>query len=97
MDREEGKRVPVVNAMANDIKEFIVQNFLFGQVDEFPGADASLMAAGVIDSTGVLELVVFLESRFEICVEDAELVPSNLDSVTQLAEYVQRKQSDNGA
>ena len=76
-----------------EIQQFIVQNFLYGQESALPGPDESLMNAGVIDSTGVLELVGFLEGQFGIKVDDSDLVPDNLDSLNRLAEYVQRKQA----
>jgi acyl carrier protein len=76
------------------IRNFIVENFLYGQDDGF-GEDVSLLEKGIIDSTGVLELVSFLEDRFAISVEDEELVPANFDSLSRLAAYVSKKM-DNG-
>lgn len=76
-------------SIGEQVREFVVQNFLFGQ-----GAvadDASFLEAGIIDSTGVLELVGFIESTFRISVADDELVPSNLDSVAALTGFVERK------
>jgi acyl carrier protein len=61
---------------------------LFGQ-GEAP--DASLLEKGLIDSTGVLELVAFVSRKYEIVVEDEELVPANFDSVDNLAAYLERK------
>ncbi len=80
-------------AAADEIRAFLIENFLFGDAGAFPGAEDSLLDLGIIDSTGVLELVAFLEQRFEIKVEDAELVPENLDSLKQIAEYVDRKRA----
>ncbi len=73
------------------VREFIVDNFLFGQEDDQLANDTSLLQAGVIDSTGVLELVVFLEESYTIKVEDDELVPENLDSIVNLARFIQTK------
>jgi len=53
----------------------------------------SLLNKGIIDSTGVLELVGFLEESFNIQVEDAELVPENLDSVNNLVNYIEKKRA----
>jgi acyl carrier protein len=75
-----------------EVREFIVENFLFGQDDQALSDDDSLLDNGVIDSTGVLELIAFLEDRYQITVEDMELVPENLDSVSRLAGFIQRKQ-----
>ena len=58
-----------------------------------PADGESLQSKGVVDSTGVLELVEFLEREFGIQVDDADLVPANLDSVEQLAAFVARKRS----
>jgi len=55
--------------------------------------DASFLEEGIVDSTGVLELVMFVEETFNIAVEDQEIVPENFDSVGQLAAYVRRKSS----
>ena len=54
--------------------------------------DASLLDQGIIDSTGVLEVIGFLESTFNITVEDAEMLPENLDSIQRISDFVARKQ-----
>jgi acyl carrier protein len=77
--------------IASEIRAFIVSNFLFGQADRALSDEESFLENGVIDSTGVLELVAFLEQRFEISVADRELLPENLDSVNNAARFVQRK------
>lgn len=75
------------------IREFLTSTFLLSD-GEFPYADdASLMAEGVIDSTGVLELILFLEEAFGVQVADAEATPKNLDSVASIAEFVARKRA----
>ena len=75
----------------NRVRRFIAQNFYL------PGSDgltdgASLLDCGVVDSTGVLELIGFLEETFEVTVEDAEMLPDNLDSIERIATFVTRKQ-----
>lgn len=55
--------------------------------------EASLLAQGIIDSTGVLELVGFIEDSFGICVDDAEMVPQNLDSVESISSFIGRKKA----
>jgi acyl carrier protein len=75
------------------IRNFIVENFLYGQDDGF-GEEVSLLEKGIIDSTGVLELVSFIEDTFAISVEDEELVPENFDSLLRLAAYVATKMSN---
>jgi acyl carrier protein len=73
------------------IRTFVTDNFLFGQDGGKLSNDDSLIEFGVIDSTGVLQLVAFLEEEFKIRVADDEVIPQNLDSLRRLAEFVQRK------
>jgi acyl carrier protein len=73
------------------VRRFIGENFLFRDDGEAITHDASLLDAGVIDSTGVLELVCFLETRFGIEVHDDEMLPENLDSIRAISNYVSRK------
>jgi acyl carrier protein len=75
-----------------EIRQFVIQNFLFGQNGQLAD-DASFLENGIIDSTGVLELVGFLEGKFAISVEDDELVPANLDSVERVSQFIERKLS----
>lgn len=72
------------------LRTFIVENFMFGS-DEGLGDDTSFLDEGIIDSTGVLELVDFLEGEFEISVNDEELLPENLDSINNIAAYLDKK------
>lgn len=74
------------------IKTFIIENYLFGN-DEGLNDDTSFLEEGIIDSTGVLELISFLEEEFEIEVDDEELIPENLDSVNRLVVFLQKKLS----
>ena len=76
-----------------ELTEFIVMNYLFGDITRAPRDDDALVEEGIIDSTGILELIEFLESRFEIEVTEAETVPQNLGSITSLTEFVMSKQS----
>jgi len=75
------------------IRDYVTQSFLLGEKLAIDST-ASLLSNGVLDSTGVLELVTFLESEFGIQVGDAEMVPENLDSLANLAAFVQRKLGD---
>ena len=68
-----------------------VDNFLFDASEEDLGNDDSFLDQGIIDSTGVLELVEWLEDTFDIVVDDDELIPENLDSVNQLAAFIAGK------
>ena len=72
------------------IKAFIVENFLFGNDDGLKD-ETSFLEEGIIDSTGVLELVNFLEEDFEITIDDEELIPENLDSIDNVTSYLEKK------
>ncbi len=72
------------------IKEFIIDNFLFGDADGL-NDETSFLDEGIIDSTGILELVNFLEEEFSIAVDDEELIPENLDSIKNVAAYLEQK------
>lgn len=76
--------------VAGRVRAFLVDSFLLGDDDGF-GNDESLLDSGIVDSTGVMEVVSFLEESFSISVDDDELVAENLDSVERLAAFVQRK------
>jgi len=76
-----------------DIRNFILDNFMMGRDSQELTDSGSLLELGIIDSTGVLELVGFLEGKYSFEVEDSELVPENLDSVDNLIKYVGHKRS----
>jgi acyl carrier protein len=76
--------------VAAQIRSFIVTTFLFGEGDKLANAD-SLRQSGVVDSTGVLDLLAFLEERYDITVADAELVAENFDSIDKIAAFVARR------
>jgi acyl carrier protein len=75
----------------NEMRTFIADNFLFrDDIDQLAG-DQSLLAGGLIDSTGALELVAFLESRYGFEIADAEVTPENLDTIDALVAFVASK------
>lgn len=74
------------------LRQFVVQNFLFGDEKPF-GDNDSLLQNNIIDSTGILELVHHLEQTYGITVEDHELLPENLDSVDNVVSFLVRKVS----
>jgi acyl carrier protein len=78
--------------MEQKIREFLAANFFLGDDPSALSGMTSLIEAGVIDSTGVLELVGFLEEEFGIRIADEELVPENLDSIDNIVRFVERKQ-----
>ena len=73
------------------IQSYIAENFLFSDNGFNLDNDASFLDEGVVDSTGTLELVTFVEETFNVTVEDDEIVPENFDSVNNLVAYIQRK------
>jgi acyl carrier protein len=77
----------------SQIRSFIFENFLFDADEDSLGNDDSFLEQGIIDSTGVLELVDWLEETFSLKVQDEELVPENLDSVNKLSTFIIQKNS----
>lgn len=78
--------------MLGTIRKFVVDNYLFGEGGKL-GNEDSFMETGIIDSTGILELVRFLESTYKVKVADEELIPDNLDSVNKIVSFIQAKQA----
>lgn len=79
-----------MSSIENRVRDFIGQTFVVADAARL-SADQSLLAARLIDSTGVLELVGFLEEQFQIQVADDELVPENLDTIANIVAYIERK------
>ncbi|HOO47611.1 MAG TPA: acyl carrier protein [Deltaproteobacteria bacterium] len=73
------------------IIDFIKENFIMGRSDTVIDVEESLIESGIMDSTGVLELVEFLEATFNIQIEDEELVPENLETVKNIVEFLKTK------
>ena len=87
-----GRNSKAMTELKQDIRRFVVDNFLFGQ-DNGLTDDASFLEQGIIDSTGVLEFVAHLQQHYGIKIEDDELIPDNLDSVNAAAAFVERKRA----
>lgn len=79
------------------VKKFILDNFLFESDENAVGYDDSFLEKGIIDSTGVMELVSFIEEEFKVSVDDDELIPENLDTINRLAGFVKSKLESNVA
>jgi len=75
------------------LRNFILENYLFTDDPSALDNDDSFLDSGIIDSTGILELIFFLEEEFAVKVEDEEMVPRNLDSVTNVIAFLQSKTS----
>ena len=76
--------------LKDKVRTFVVENYLFGNNENLE-EKTSFLEEGIIDSTGVLELVTFLEEEFSIVVEDEELIPENLDSIYNVTAYLGKK------
>ena len=78
--------------LKSQIRGFIVENFLYGEDNENLTDQDSFLEFGLIDSTGVLELVAFVETQLGVAIKDSEMVPENLDSIDAIATFVTIKQ-----
>ena len=79
-----------MNEIRQQLRNYIIENFLFGDDKGFDDS-VSFLESGILDSTGILEVIGFLEEEFGIKVRDEELVPENLDSIVNLEGYLGRK------
>jgi len=74
-----------------NVVDFIKENFIMGRSDACIDPDESLIESGIMDSTGVLELVEFLEANYEIQIQDEELIPENLETVNNIVNFLKTK------
>jgi acyl carrier protein len=77
-------------SMQQDIREYIVDTFLFGE-DGGLQDDSSFLEEGIVDSTGIMQLVSYLQEQYRITIEDEELIPDNLDSIRKVMAFVAAK------
>lgn len=77
-------------SLQEEIRSFIVDNFLFGDAGNLNN-DSSFIREGIVDSTGILQLVEFIQEQYRVVVEDEDLIPENLDSVSKVATFVENK------
>ena len=80
-------------SIEKQVRDYIQENLLFAADATALANDDSFLEKGIIDSTGILELIFFLEQSFEIKVYDTELVPENFDSVNKIVSFVQKKKN----
>jgi acyl carrier protein len=73
------------------IRNFILENYLFTDDQSELGNDDSFLEKGIIDSTGVLEIISFLEDKFDTHIKDEEMLPENLDSVNNILQFMEGK------
>ena len=79
--------------MKKTIRQYILENLLFTEDESLLQDNDSFLDGGIIDSTGVMEIILFIEETFDIKVDDSEMLPVNLDSVDSLTAFIQRKQA----
>ena len=79
------------NSILKEVREYIIENFLLGdEEDELSDSD-SFLESGLIDSTGILEVIAFLEETYDVEIADEEMIPENLDSVERVARFIASK------
>jgi acyl carrier protein len=81
--------------LKDELRQFVTDNFMFGKPYVGFADDNSFIERGIIDSTAVMELVAFLEERYQIKLQDKDLIPENLDSINGLARYVESRLQSN--
>jgi len=81
----------MTEALCNRIRGFILENFLFTDDISAVALDDSLLERGIVDSTGMLEIVMFIEEQLGVQMMDEEMIPENLDSVNKIATFVECK------
>jgi len=81
----------MASELHKQVRDFILENYLFTDDESALRMDESLLDRGIVDSTGMLEIIMFIEDDLGVTVEDHEMIPENLDSVNRIANFVGRK------
>ena len=79
-------------SLEEQIRNYVLENYLFTDDQSALNSEDSFLEKGILDSTGILEVIYFIEDEFNVKVEDEEMIPENLDSVKRIVEYIGRKQ-----
>jgi acyl carrier protein len=82
-----------MSPIETEVRQYVSDKLLFGRTEVELKGDTSFLESGIIDSTGVLELVSFLEEQFKVKVDDEDLIPANLDSVDAIIRFVECKRA----
>lgn len=80
-------------SIQDDVRSFVIDTFLFGEDDGLKD-DSSFLAEGIVDSTGIMQLVSFLQEHYRVSIEDEELIPDNLDSIKRVTTFIEEKMRD---
>jgi len=75
------------------VRGYILENFLFTDDQSALENSDSFLEKGLVDSTGILEILTFIEDDFNITIEDEEMVPENLDSVANIIAFIDKKKT----
>ena len=81
----------MTSELHKQVRDFILENYLFTEDESALRMEESLLDRGIVDSTGMLEIIMFIEDELGVTVEDHEMIPENLDSVDRIASFVGRK------
>lgn len=81
----------MTSELQKQVRNFILENYLFTDDESVLGLDESLLERGIVDSTGMLEIIMFIEEELGVTVADEDMIPENLDSVNRIAAFVGRK------
>lgn len=86
-----------MDSLSQELRTFIIDSFMFGRDNGTICLHTSLIEQGVVDSTGILELISFIQKQCGITVLDEEIVPDNLDTIDNLARFIEQKQRSVGS
>ena len=78
----------MADVLLRRIQQFILENYLFTTDTSALGFDDALLALGIVDSSGILDIIMFIEEQFGVTMQDHEIIPDNLDSVNKIASFV---------
>lgn len=81
----------MADELRDNIRNFILENYLFTNDVAAIALDDSLLGRGIVDSTGMLEIIFFIEEKLGVKVKDEEMIPENLDSVNKIAQFVEAR------
>ena len=81
----------MTDALRSSIRDFLLENYLFTTDTAAIGVDDSLLGRGIVDSTGMLEVIFFIEDKLGVKVKDEEMIPDNLDSINKIARFVEAR------
>jgi acyl carrier protein len=90
-NQQRGTRTFMSDSLRTSIRDFILENYLFTTDANAIALDDSLLGRGIVDSTGMLEIIFFIEEKLGVKVKDEEMIPENLDSVNKIALFVEAR------